>query len=373
MKLLILSCNTGGGHNAAAASIKEYLVKQGVEVEIRDALGFRSPMKSKIISGGHVFVYKKIPRLFGAGYRFFEQHPPKKGKNSVMYDTVKNDAENIYAYLQENPCDAILCTHLFASMIVTEMQKRYGMRIPNYLVITDYTCYPGVDESDADVIFIPHEKLVPEFLADGVAEDRLVPSGIPVRASFYKKEHPEDAKRALELPVDQKVVLMMCGSMGCGPLPRLARLITEKMGEDAILTVICGSNKKLFEKFQKMNNDRIHVVGFTDQIALYMDAADVVLTKPGGLSSTESAVKGLPMVLINAVPGCETKNMDFFLENGFGITAEGVEALSDTVVSLLSDENEKERLRACQNASFSESAASVIGDRILSEVHCFHG
>ncbi len=374
MNILILSCNTGGGHNSAAAAMREYFSSVDVACEVRDALAFRSELKSKIISRGHVFVYKKAPRLFGAGYRYLEQHPPRSGQTSVMYDSVKSDSQNLFEFLTQNPFDLIVCTHLFAAMIVTEMEKKYDIRIPNYLIITDYTCYPGTNEIDVRRIFIPHEHLIPEYMENGIAKEKLVPCGIPVQASFYQREASEAAKRALGLPPEKRMVLMMCGSMGCGPLPELAALIEAGLPEDALLTVICGSNEKLYEKFQKAgDSDRMIVVGFTDQISRYMDAASVILTKPGGLSATEAATKGLPMVLIDAVPGCETKNMDFFLQNGFAKTAEGTAELAKTVLSLLSDEEACLNMIAAQKQAFSAYAAQRIGEYILSEVHCIHG
>ncbi len=374
MKILILSCNTGGGHNSAAAAMKEYFSSVGAECEVKDALAFRSELKSKIISRGHVFVYKNAPRLFGAGYRYLEQHPPKTGQTSVMYDSVKNDSQNFYEFWSRNHFDLILCTHLFAAMIVTEMKKKYGVDVKNYLIITDYTCYPGVGEVNVDRIFIPHTNLIREYMENGIEKEKLVPCGIPVKASFYQKEDAHAAKRTLGLPEEKRMVLMMCGSMGCGPLPELASLITAGLPEDAFLTVICGSNEKLFEKFQKVKDiGRMFVVGFTDQISLYMDSASVILTKPGGLSATEAVTKGLPMVLIDAVPGCETKNMDFFLQNGFALTGDTTEALADAVLSLLADKEKCEKMTALQHASFSSYAAKHIGEHVLAEVQYIHG
>ena len=129
MKILILSCNTGGGHNSAALAMREYFDTVGAECEIRDALAFKSEVKSKIISQGHVLIYKKAPHLFGAGYRYLEQHPPKPGQTSVIYDSVKNDSEELYDFLSQNAFDVILCTHLFAAMIVTEMKKKFAFSI----------------------------------------------------------------------------------------------------------------------------------------------------------------------------------------------------------------------------------------------------
>ena len=374
MKILILSCNTGGGHNSAALAMREYFDTVGAECEIRDALAFKSEVKSKIISQGHVLVYKKAPHLFGAGYRYLEQHPPKPGQTSVIYDSVKNDSEELYDFLSQNTFDVILCTHLFAAMIVTEMKKKFDFSVKTYLIVTDYTCYPGMNEITIDRIFIPHPLMLSEYEENGIPLEKITPTGIPVKASFYQRTSALDAKKALGLDESKRMVLIMCGSMGAGPIPELAESLIQKLPADTMLTVICGSNEKLYKKFQKMDlSERVRVVGFTDCVSLYMDASDVILTKPGGLSATESATKGIPMVLVDAVPGCETKNMDFFIQNGFALTANDPEGLSNAVMSLLFDHKKRENMLTLQKKSFSSYAAQTIGKVIVSEATYIHG
>ena len=369
MRVLILSCNTGGGHNSAASAIKEYFESVGVFCEIKDALAFDSQTKSDFISWGHVFIYKRIPRLFGAGYKFIENHPPKPGNNSVIYDIVRKDAESLHDYLMETGYDIIVSTHIFASMILTEVRKKYLTNFKTYFVATDYTCSPGVDEIDADAFFIPHQSLISEFTGNGLPEGKLIASGIPVRHSFYEHVDAVSARRELGLPTDKRVVLMMCGSMGCGPLRELAFSLAGNIPCDTVLVVICGNNEKLYEKFKKFRDiPNVFVVGFTRKISLYMDAASVILTKPGGLSSTEAATKGLPMVLIDAVPGCESKNMEFFIQNGFAVTEETMERLTAQVNLLLADSAKAEKLSLALRGSFAEYAAEKIGGYVLSEV-----
>lgn len=374
MRVLILSCNTGGGHNSAASAIKEYFESVGVSCEIKDALAFDSQTKSDFISWGHVFIYRRIPRLFGASYKFIENHPPKPGTSSVIYDIVRKDAESLHDFLRETGYDIIVSTHIFASMILTEVRKKYLTNFKTYFIATDYTCSPGVDEIDAEAFFIPHKALISEFTGNGLPENKIVSSGIPVRRSFYEHVDAASAKRELDLPTDKRVILMMCGSMGCGPLRELAFTLAEGIPRDSVLVVICGNNEKLYEKFKKFCDvPNVHIVGFTRKVHLYMDAASVILTKPGGLSSTEAATKGLPMVLIDAVPGCESKNMEFFVQNGFAVTDETIEGLTAKVNLLLDDEEKAKKMSLALRESFSEYAAEKIGRYILSEVSELNG
>ena len=207
MRLLILSCNTGEGHNSAARALKGYFETQNISCEIKDSLAFWSPEKSKIISKGHVFIYRKMPKLFGISYRFEENHPPKVGDESLIYDLVIRGCDSLYEYLTENTYDAIICTHVFSAMMITELKKRRKCSVKSYFVATDYTCSPGVSQTALDKYFIPHKKLIKEFCENGIPESKLVPSGIPVRMDFYKRTDPKEAKDLLSLPQDRKVVL----------------------------------------------------------------------------------------------------------------------------------------------------------------------
>ncbi len=366
MRILILSCNTGGGHNSAAAALKEYFDSKEIFCEIKDALAFDSHLKSEIISKGDIILYKKAPKLFGFGYRFAENHPSKPGYESFLYTIMKSGTEKLYEYLLENEIRTVLCTHVFAAMMMTEIRKRYSSDIRFYFVATDYASYPGIEEIQADAFFIAHKNLIPDYMDYGVTESLAIPVGIPIKHAFYKSLTKERAKEILDLPQDKRAVLLMCGSIGCGPVYKLGTKILEKLPEDTVLVVICGSNQKLFKKFQKnVSSENLHVVGYTNKMNIYMDACDVVVTKPGGLSSTESATKLLPMVLMGEPVGCEVRNMEFFLKNGFAVTADTLDGLADETVELLNNPEKANAIVEQLKESFSLYSAGVIGGHVI--------
>ena len=374
MRLLILSCNTGEGHNSAARALKGYFETQNISCEIKDSLAFWAPEKSKIISKGHVFIYRKMPKLFGISYRFEENHPPKEGDESLIYDLVIRGCDSLYEYLTENTYDAIICTHVFSAMMITELKKRRKCSVKSYFVATDYTCSPGVSQTALDKYFIPHKKLIKEFCENGIPESKLVPSGIPVRMDFYKRTDPKEAKDLLSLPQDRKVVLLMCGSMGCGPIKTLAEYLPQQIPYNSLLVVICGNNRRLYKSLTKYPlPDNMRVLGFTSRMPLYMDAADLILTKPGGLSTTEAAVKALPMLFIDAVPGCETRNIEFFLKNGFADMRDSVLGLCDTVCDLLENDEKLKKMSAVLETEFAGCAAQSISKYIIKDVDLIYG
>lgn len=275
MKALILTCNTGGGHNTTANAISEYFTAQGVECVTMDCLDFLSPAKAKLISEGHVLLYRKAPKLFGLGYRFEENHIPK-----FLVNQCEACADEFYEAVQQVGCDLVINVHVFPALIMTAAVAQYGLKLPGYFVATDYTCSPGTACSKLDAYFIPHESLRQEFMDCGVPGDKLVPTGIPVGAACYRSVPQAEARERLGLPAAGKVVLLACGSMGAGPMEELAQLLDRSMSAEDHLVVICGTNEKLLEKLQK---DRLShcvtLLGFTKDMPLYMDAADLMLTK----------------------------------------------------------------------------------------------
>lgn len=182
MKVLILSCNTGGGHNSAASAICTYFEKMGCECDIVNALDFLPKARAEFISRGHELAYKYTPKLYGAGYRISEMLPQNR-----LYEQNAKGADELCKVLFSGSYDVVISVHVFAAMMMTELRVSREINIPSFFVATDYTCSPGVSEIVADRYFIPHEKLREEFASQGIPASRIVASGIPVREEFAKK------------------------------------------------------------------------------------------------------------------------------------------------------------------------------------------
>ena len=189
---------------------------------------------------------------------------------------------------------------------------------------TDYTCIPFWEETDCDYYIIPHYELIDEFTAKGIPRERLKPYGIPVRPAFSDQSDRQKARVRCGIPTHAQVYLIMSGSMGFGKIQLfVAELLrTRKPGEYVV--VICGNNRRLqkilLAEFGKQEG--VQILGYTEKIADFMAAADVLFTKPGGLTTTEAAVKGIPIVHTRPIPGCETKNLAFYTERGLSLTSQ---------------------------------------------------
>ena len=339
MRVLILSCNTGGGHNACAEAIQEAFLSEGHPCDIADSLNFASDKLSKFMSWGHTAMYRRAPKLFDAGYGFAEKHPGMLADDAAVYKLLTGGTERLCAYIQQGKYDTVICTHVFSGLLLRQTMKEFSMTLKTAFVGTDYTCSPGTAKSMLDRYFIPAEFLKDEFTEQGVPPEKIILSGIPVRKEFYEKRDKAEAKQILGIDPEHMHLLMMCGSMGCGPLRKLTELLNAGMDETMELSIICGSNEKLYKELSAEYGDRpyIHIHGFQKNISLFMDSADLYLTKPGGLSTTEAAVKNLPMVFIDAVAGCEEYNLNYFVFLGGAATADSTEDLARLCLDLLKD------------------------------------
>lgn len=372
MRVLLLSCNTGEGHNSTGKAVMEALEARGATCEMRDVLACLSEKFSNFVCGWHVRLYRYGPALFNMGYRLLDRSPAEPNETTPVYDLLKLGAEKLRNQIQEGKFDVVICVHVFSGMMMTEVRRRYGRELPCYFVATDYSCVPFTEQCEMDGYFIPASFLEAEYAASGLPREKLIPSGIPVRQTFYSSIPRDEARGRLDLPKEGKIVLLMCGSMGCGPMRKLAREMVMMLPEDGMVVTVCGRNEKLYESLSEIQDPRLRVLGYTSRVSEYMDAADLVVTKPGGLSSTEAGCKHLPMVLINAVGGCEDRNFAVFLEQGYAVGSKNAEDVLALTAQLLDSPQQLSRMRRKMEQDFTENSAFAIADYALRSGEACH-
>lgn len=336
-KVAILSCSTGQGHDSCARAIKEYFELQNISCEIRDSFDFISVKLTSFISWGHSCMYRTFPGLFRWGYGYAKSHPSLFREGSAVYDLLVSGAGQLAQFIAWGRFDTVVCAHVFSAIMLTHMLKIHPTPIRTAFVATDYTCHPGMGATDLHQYFIPHSKLLDEFSQGGIPKERIIPTGIPVRRSFFIQIGRQDAKTLLNIRAENKHLVMMCGSMGCGTMDKMVEIVSAILPLHTEMTVICGTNKYLYSRLlqKHLGDPKIHIIGYTDKISLYMDSADLYLTKPGGISITEAATKRLPMAFIKAVAGCEQNNMDYFIGEGAAVAADSPKELAKECIRIL--------------------------------------
>ena len=364
MKILLLSANTGEGHNSSAKALMEVLQGRGAECCMEDCLSFVSPQFSKFLCDWHVRIYRYGGSMFDKGYRFMENIADPDHFDPV-YELMSLGAGKLRDAIMEGDYDAVVCVHPFAGIMVTELRQSWQMEIPTFLVATDYTCSPTVEHCRLDTFFVPAQEICREFDLAGIPKENQFVSGIPVRQAFYEPADRAAARQALGLPEDGTVVLVMCGSMGCGPIQKIAEQTLSQMPDDGIMVAVCGRNEKLREEMESLGDPRLRVLGYIDNFTAYLDCADLIITKPGGLSSTEAANKHVPMVFINAVGGCESRNFDLFTQKGYAVGSKEPDEVVRIAIRMVWDTASREKMRQALERDFTVNSGVVMADHIL--------
>jgi len=366
MKVLILSCNNGEGHNSAGKAIMEQAEKRGAFCVMIDTLLFSSPKNSKLIKDIHIQSALHAPMLYKAGNGIAEKMSESK-KPSICYYANSKYADRIDQFIKVNHFDTVVATHVFAAEALTYLRANRDTPFKSYFVVTDYSVTPFFQETNLDAYFIPHPLLLPNFIEKAPGKN-YVATGIPVSEDKWTKENKQDARAALELPPDCPIAMIMTGSMGFGDIESLISDMKHIMPKNTLILALCGNNRKLkdslSEKFSSLPNLRI--LGYTDQVSKYMDASDILISKPGGLSTTEAAVKEIPLVHISPIPGWEEDNVAFFTRLGLSCSGDNVKERAKNAARLLTDEEGRREMAARQRTEINKFAARDIVEYILS-------
>lgn len=357
---MILTTDTGQGHNSASYAIRDCLVDKGCHVIILDILNSGKKQVSAHVSSLYSNVVTRAPFIMGLAYGAGEIVSSSK-YHSPIYYLNSLYAESLYKKILKHKPQVIVCPHVFSAQAITRLKEKFNLKIPSIGVVTDYTCSPFWEETRLDCYTIPSEHLTDEFVEKGMDEKKLLPLGIPVNKKFKKKLSKKEARNIFGIKGD-KVFLLMGGSMGYGKIPSLAKALLEKV-PDAEVVACCGHNTKLLLETKKIKG--VTSFGYIDNIDILMDAADVLLSKPGGLSTTEAIVKKIPLVITCPIPGPEVKNSNFITSMGMAVSANTAEKAAAKAVRLIKNPEDCKKMLDAQEKYCNADADIKIAELIL--------
>lgn len=341
MEALILSCSTGGGHDAAARAIEKALLLRSWKTTLIDPYTLRSQSLADKIGQTYVSLVQFSPTLFGTVYHVGEWYDQKERSwhlPNPLLALQKKTALALWKYFQDHSIDFVICTHPYPGLMLTWLKNK-GYSVPlSIMVPTDYTCIPFEADILTDWMTLPHPNLALEFKEKGVPFERMVATGIPVDPLFSEPLSKEEAARILNLPVDKDYILLAAGSMGThGLMEILDVLKTLSFSSTLQILTFCGTNKELLQHIQDLKNPAIQAIPFSTQMPIYLSLASLYITKPGGLSITEAASKGIPLILCHPIPGCENANALFFEKNGWAQYVQDLSSLPNIIETILKE------------------------------------
>lgn len=361
MKILILSCGTGGGHNSAALAIQENLLNRGIQANFVEYLDIINSKVKDSINQLYISTTRGSGRVFKKVYRLGELYQKTKLK-SPIYQLNYLNRKKLYQYIIENHYDYIITTHLFAAQALTAVKKQHSIHF--IAVATDYVCIPFWEETNPDYFIIPSEELETDFINKGIAKEKLLPFGIPVKKAYteHKNQNNQNKKN--------KNVLILTGSMGFGNVTQMLQKLLENI-QDVTFTVACGNNKKLLEELKNIyaGNNNVVPLPFTKEIDRFIKQSEIVLTKPGGLTSTEIAVLGKPFIHTMPIPGCENYNANYFSDRGMSLQCHSVIEVVESTKKLINSQELQQKMIQNQCKYMHQDTCDKITDLIMSELN----
>ena len=341
MKILILSCNTGEGHNSCAKALQIAMQRRGISCEIQDTLALVSEGLSQRV--GDAYLFSTRGSLFEFVYKFggFVSNNIDAWQ-SLVYGANRLYAKKLYDHIKKHHIDVVVCVHLFPAEAITRIRRKYGQYVPSIFVMTDYTCIPILYETELDKYIIPHYSLTSEFVQKGLIRNKLQAIGIPVNEKTFTTRWPKaEAREFLNILYDWKEAkgkwyLVMGGSMGFGNIIGLIKELESRIDRHDRIICICGKNDKLKRKISRkfFKDSSVKALGYTDKVSMLMDASDVLMTKPGGITSTEAIIKNIPLVHISPIKGLEEDNAAFFREMCMAVGGKTVREQAEAAVEL---------------------------------------
>lgn len=318
MRVLILSVTAGQGHNSTAKAVESYLSQLGADVKIVDVFDYINRILAKTISEGYNVSTKVAAKPYEQIYSHYEKRSKTADDISAMRVTNSLFASKLKKYLDDFSPDAVVCTHVFAAAIIGVLKRKGQFRQPVYGIVTDFTVHPFWEEAiHIDYLVTPNELLNVQCYKKGFKRSQILPLGIPIDPKFAKRSNTkENCRRLLGLDPQKFTVLFMSGSMGYGDVAGTVKKLDEVKVDYQIIS-ICGNNSSAKEKIDKLDlTKKILNLGYVTNVDVIMDAADCIITKPGGLTTSEALAKNLPIIIANPIPGQEVRNTEFLLNNG---------------------------------------------------------
>lgn len=355
MKVVVFTCSTGGGHNACANYIKEEFISRGISCDVKDYMELVGKNASGLAEKIYLDSTKGQGKVFGSVYKLGELYS-KTGIPSPVYGLNRLVKKKLYQYLVDNQYDLALGTQLFACLALSAVKKDYPISFIN--VATDYECIPFWEETNPDYFVIPSSLLMQRFIDKGFSENILLPIGIPISSRFL------DCTASQDIPNDKEMILLTSGSMGFGQLKEVVLRLLEEV-PDTYIVVVCGSNQALKEELDHIDNDCLIVKGFVHNMNEYIKASSIVISKPGGVTTTEVAELRKPLIHMMPIPGVENYNADFFEEYRMSLKANNVSDLVFKTKTLLQDKKLQDELVIKQKKYIQSYSAKALVDFVL--------
>ncbi|HYD00510.1 MAG TPA: glycosyltransferase [Phycisphaerales bacterium] len=368
-RILVLSASVGAGHIRAAQAMELALKRADPNAHVQnvDVLTLTNALFKRLYGAAYLDLIKKAPHLLGAVYDLTDKPQKTRGTRHALRSLVQKANLKKLTDLLEGPWDVVVNTHFLPADMIATARRRRRLATRQVSVVTDFDAHAFWVNEPCERYYVGAEEAALSLAWWGVERAKITTTGIPVHPVFAQPKTAAGCRAKHGLSIDRPVLLQLAGGFGVGPIESMLRSI---LGIERPLhaAVVCGRNAELQKKLDAVPVPARHkatIVGFTTEIDELMAAADVVITKPGGLTTAEVLARGCAMVIMNPVPGQEDRNSDYLLEQGAAVKVNTLASLGWKVSTLLADPARLKTLRTNARTIGRPNAAQTIANDVL--------
>jgi processive 1,2-diacylglycerol beta-glucosyltransferase len=370
-RILILSASVGNGHTTAAEALKGSFEIEGVGKEIRheDVLNFTNPLFRRLYGKAYIDLVNSMPEVLGWMYDQLDE-PWKNEKRRLFLD--KLNAQPLIKMIREFDPDWVVCTHFLPSEIISDLKGKGKLSCRQAIVVTDFDIHALWLCRNFERYFVAIDEGRYYLESLGFPAEKITISGIPIDPKFSLDKPKQAMREKFGLDADMPVIILSLGGFGVGKMDdMIASLRSIKVAVQIL--AMCGRNEELKAKLERLSNSsetvKIIPVGYTKEMDEYMSASDVIVGKPGGLTTCEALAKGLGFVIVNPIPGQEERNSDHLLETGCAIKSNNPATLAYKIEKLLKDPQRMKTMSEKARRFARPDAAKVIAETIKDFKH----
>lgn len=362
MRILIATVTAGGGHLAAAAALDEAwrTLRPGDVVERVDLVKFFSRLHRRVHAEGYLKLVERAPELWGMIFAKTDDPAVARRLNRIQQLFPSRSRGRFARFVKGFRPDVVLCTHYAPVEALGELRQQQKAKPPFVAsVVTDFEAHALWMDAGVDMYFVAAEETKARLVARGAAAASVVATGIPIALKFSTKPDTRAVRKSLGLRDDLPVLLVLSGGFGMGPVGKILREL-DRVAREFQTLVVCGRNEEL--RRQLAAEDRKHptrVLGFATNMHELMAVADLIITKPGGLTSSEALALGKPLFILDPIPGQEAANSDFLLERGAAAKVNRVEDLPFRAEQLLGSKKLREMAKAAKALGRLHAASEI--------------
>jgi len=350
-RVLVLSASVGAGHLRAAEAV-ELAMRQAhpdVHVVNADVLQMTNALFRRVYGRFYLDLVNKAPYVLGYFYDMLDKPSrlnPQGDQLRLMLE--KLNLKPFEKFLKSEPWDLVINTHFLPAEILSALRKKKILDIPQVTATTDFETHRLWVNPPCERYFTATEEGARYLQHWGVPADSTEATGIPIHPVFSVPKDRDECLKKHGLKGERPILLQLAGGFGVGPIEKITTALLA-IETPIDLVVVAGKNEKVRDRLAKLPKpakQRLKVIGFTKEIDELMQVSDLVVSKPGGLTTSETLARGATMVIVNPIPGQESRNSDYLLENGAAIKANNIGTLAFKVNQLLEDKPRMERIRA---------------------------